>query len=112
MSAPKLIIVKDSSVTKPLQITENGEAKDCSGLDISLHIERYVDGAFAEVEAPPTVEWTTAAEGKYDVIGAGALEVGNYYARVGLTNGADELEWVPNKTKPADLWVVVPIANR
>jgi hypothetical protein len=108
----KLLIVKGSTVPKPLQITEGGSAKDCSGLTISLEIKRYVDGGMVAVDTPPTVAWTTQAEGKYAVSGAGALAEGSYYARIGLTNGSSQIDYVPNKSKPADLWVVVPIANK
>jgi hypothetical protein len=114
MSTPKLLIVEGATVPKHLQITENGTAKDCSGLDLSLEISKYENGAMTEVDDDdvPTIAWTTQAEGKYAITEYDALEVGNYYARVGLTNGDDEIDWVPNKTKAADLWVVVPIANK
>lgn len=109
---PKLLIVLGSTVAKPLQITENGAVKDCTGLTISLHIEQYDDGVYSDVTDPPTVAWTTQTEGKYAVTDYDGLEEGNYYARIGLTNGDGEIDWVPNKTKPADLWTVVPVANK
>lgn len=111
MSTPKLIIVLGETTAKPQQLTEEGEALDGTGLTVTLEIQKYANGAYTEVDTPPTVAWLTQASGIVEITGVETLTVGNYVVRYRLTNGAGEFDYVPNGER-SDLWKVVAVANR
>jgi hypothetical protein len=111
MSHPKLIIPFGTTEPLDLQLTDDGENLVGTGLTLGIEIQKYVNGAYEDVDTPPTVAWLSAASGTVRVTDADVLEEGSYYVRFSLDNGAGDVGYVPNG-KAADLWVVVPIANK
>lgn len=109
MSTPKLIIVLGETTAKPQQLMEEGVAIDGTGLTVTLEIKKYSGGVYSDVDTPPTVAWLTQASGIVEITGVEELEVGNYYVRYKLTNGAGEWDYVPNG-EGGDLWKVVGVA--
>lgn len=111
MSTPKLIIPLGTTEPADLQLTDDGENLVGTGLTLGLEIEKYVNGAMVAIDTPPTVAWLSAAAGTVRVTDLDNLDEGNYYVRFSLDNGAGSVGYVPNG-KSADLWQVVPLANR
>ena len=110
---PKLVIPYGTTEPLDLQLTDDGEAIDGSGLTLGLEIFHYTGGTMVDLGSgeSPTVAWLSQSDGTVRVTNADVLAVGSYYARFTLDNGVDSLGYVPNG-KSADQWKVVPVANR
>jgi hypothetical protein len=101
--------------TEPLDIAlkDKGVAINGTSPDTAVTLEiakRLADGTTEAVETPPTVAWLSKANGTVRVLGAETLALGSYLVRYKLTTGSS-VGYCPNGEK-ADLWVVVPVANR
>ena len=82
---------------------------DGTGLDVDIVIQRYEDGVLTDLGSPsPVVAWLDQSAGTVRVTGIEDLEIGNYAVRYSLTNGDDEVGYVPNG-RTADLWQVVAV---
>ena len=99
-----LVIPYGTTEPQDVQLRNNGEAFDGSGLDIEL----VIDNRRGTVGSPaPVAEWLDQAAGTVRVTGVGVLAVGLYDVRYRVTTGSD-VGFFPNGDEP-DVWEVVAV---
>lgn len=80
------VVIVGSSKPIEGQVLEDREPKDCTGIDIDIEFKADIDSADV---AGVSIAWTDAATGKYEIDGAGDLDVGSYGYRITLTVGSN-----------------------
>ena len=105
------VIPVGTSEPQDFALVDSGNQIDGTGITVDREISRYVNGAPVAVVSPPTVAWLDEATGKVRVEGVEVLEIGIYLVRFKLTDMGSSVGFVPNDSS-ADVWKVVPVANR
>jgi hypothetical protein len=96
-------VVKGTSEPQDVTILNNGSAIDGTGYTVGFELYDQT-GTLTTVQ--PTAAWLVQASGTVRLTGWATLSAGQYRGRFTLTDGSDQLGYVPNGVE-ADRWLVV-----
>jgi hypothetical protein len=99
----KTYYIPEGTTSRKFTLLDSGAAMVGTGFTVTLVCET---SAGESLTSPPTVAWLNQAVGTVTVSGLASLAVGEYHVRFKLTDGASDVDFVPNGGD-ADRWIVM-----